>query len=174
MYKRLIVGCGKFHQKQEGDITLDIKPFDGVDIVHDLNVDFPFENDSVESIIALHIVEHLDDLIHFMDECWRILIPGGELYIETPLAGANTELEFADPTHKRCYTSYTFHNYFTLSGIQNFGYTEKPWAIINCGTKSAQPSLYTKHDILIFHGYPLKKDIWLNTETLELQSEQGE
>jgi len=161
MYRRLIAGCGKYHEKQEGDHTLDISPFDGVDTVHDLNKDFPFKDNEFDSIIALHIVEHLDNLVHFMDESWRILTPGGEIYIETPLAGANTELEFADPTHKRCYTTYTFHNYFTLRGIHDFGYTDKPWAVIACYTKSAQPLQYEKHDILVFHGYPIKKEICL-------------
>ena len=157
MFRKLIVGCGKHYCKQDlNECTLDIIKFPNVDIVHDLNKTFPFKDNSFESIIAIHVVEHLTSLLHFMNESWRVLSKGGELYIETPLAGANTELEFADPTHIRCYTTYTFHNYFTLRGINDFGYTDKPWSIVTCHTQSAQPLKYTNHDILIFHGYPIK------------------
>ncbi len=156
MQRRLIVGCGQFHVKEPGDHTLDILPFPDVDTVHDLNYDLPFEDDEFDYMVAIHVVEHLQSLIHFMNEAWRVLKPGGELYIETPLAGANNELEFADPTHIRCYTTYSFHNYFTLSGVHNFGYTDKPWSIITCHSVPINPLKSDHPDVLVFHGYPLK------------------
>lgn len=154
---RLIIGAGIHHEHQDGDVTLDILSAEGIDVVHDANLDWPFEDNTFDEVIAIHVVEHLNSMMHFMNESWRVLNEGGELYIETPLAGANAELEFADPTHVRCYTPYTFHNYFTLRGIKEFGYTDKPWAIIACFTKPAQPLQYTTPDVLVFHGYPIKK-----------------
>lgn len=170
MFQRLVLGCGRFHPRKEGDVNLDIQPFENVDVVHDLNKPYPFEDNTFDAILSLHIVEHLKDMIHYMDECWRVLKEGGEMYLETPLAGANTELEFADPTHVRCYTTYTFHNYFTLTGIHNFGYTDKPWAIISCYTKQSQPHLSSPPDVLVFHGYPIKKKIILLDEQGEFNA----
>ncbi len=127
----LILGSGKNWPKQEGDVFVDIRPFPGVDVVLDLNTPlWPFQDNSVDSISAIHLVEHLHDLVNFMNECWRILKPGCYLYIETPLAGADPDLEFSDPTHIRCYRLHTFRNYFAPSGIEKFGYTDRPWNFI--------------------------------------------
>lgn len=128
---RLIVGAGKnFNKRDDNDVTLDIRPFDGIDVVADLNTRWPFEDETFLHISACHVVEHLQDLIHFMDEAHRVLKRGGSIYIETPLAGADPDLEYCDPTHVRCYRPYTFNNYFTPEGIEQFGYTDKAWAIL--------------------------------------------
>lgn len=145
--KRLILGCGKHHVKQENEITVDILSFPCVDIVADLNLAWPFEDNSVESISAIHLVEHLDSLIHFMNESWRVLKPGGSLYLETPLAGGDVDLEWADPTHKRCYRLHTFVNYFSLEGIDRFGYTDRGWNFFY---------LAVVNNCIIIHAYPLK------------------
>lgn len=134
---RLILGAGKSWPKEPGDIFVDIRKFEGIDVAHDLNVTpWPFKDNSSTEISAIHLVEHLKDLLTFMNECWRVLEKGGELYIETPMAGADIQLTHADPTHVRCYTQYTWINYFTKVGIAKFGYTDKPWAILNCQVDS--------------------------------------
>jgi SAM-dependent methyltransferase len=148
--QRLILGPGKHTKKCDGDIFCDIRPFEGIDVVHDLNVvPWPFEDNQFSHVSAIHLVEHLRDLVAFMDEAWRVLTPGGSLYLETPFAGTDPDLEFCDPTHVRCYRPHTFINYFTLEGIQKFGYTERPWAIYAVGTVPGQPT------ILRFHGTPI-------------------
>lgn len=151
-YKRLIVGPGKAWPKEAMDTFLDLRPFAGVDLVHDLNrLPWPPEDNSFDEVSAIHVVEHLDSLLDFMNECWRVLKPGGTLYIETPLAGANPDLEFADPTHRRCYRKHSFINYFTRQGIEAFGYTDRAWCILHVDPKRDQP------DVLVFHGTPLKQ-----------------
>lgn len=132
---KLIVGAGPHYKKTPGkekqEVTLDIRKFKNIDIVHDLNHDWPEDmHGQFLHISALHVVEHLNDLIHFMDQAWLCLKKGGSMYIETPLAGGDSDLEFCDPTHIRCYRPYTFTNYFTPEGIEQFGYTDKPWAIL--------------------------------------------
>lgn len=144
---RLIVGCGKNTIRQEGDILLDILPFPGIDIVHDLNKEIPFKDNELDEIAAIHVVEHLDSLVNFMNEAWRVLKQGGALYIETPEAGGDPDLQFADPTHVRCYRKHTFINYFTLSEAPKFGYTDKYWAILHLDVKDGN---------IIFHATPLK------------------
>lgn len=145
---KLIVGCGPNHQKQEGETTLDILPFPCVDKVHDLNrTPWPFDDGQFDEVIAIHVVEHLQSLISFMNEAHRILKNGGALYLETPLAGGNWDLTHADPTHVRCYRTHTFINYFTLTEAPKFGYTDKYWAIYHIGVKN---------DCIIFHATPIK------------------
>jgi predicted SAM-dependent methyltransferase len=145
---QLIVGCGPNWPKRENDIFLDVRPFDNVDVVHDLNfTPWPFEDNSMTEISAIHVVEHLNSLLDFMNESHRILQKGGALYIETPEAGANPDLQFADPTHVRCYRKHTFINYFTLSEAHKFGYTDKLWAIMHIESRDGN---------LIVHLTPIK------------------
>lgn len=60
----------------------------------------PFPDNSIESIITHHFFEHLrDGFIPLMDECYRVLKPGGVLRIIVPLFPSNAAV--ADPDHKR-------------------------------------------------------------------------
>ena len=145
---QLIVGCGPNWPKRKGDIFLDVLPFNGVDVVHNLDqCPWPFKENEFDEVSAIHVVEHLQSLLDFMNECHRILKPGGSLYIETPEAGADLDLQFADPTHVRCYRKHTFVNYFTRAEAPKFGYTDKYWSIWH---------LESKNGNLIFHGQPIK------------------
>lgn len=149
--QRLILGPGKHWPKEDGDIFLDVRKFENVDFVHDLNeLPWPVPENLFDHVSAIHLVEHLKDLVTFMDETWRILKVGGSLYIETPLAGGDPDLEFCDPTHVRCYRPHTFINYFTREGIHQFGYTDKPWSIMYIGVHKNNPN------VLVFHGMPIK------------------
>lgn len=134
--KTLVLGAGQ-HERIEGAVHHDGRKFDGIDLVFDLNKRWsidccgtPIEPNTYDRIIATHVVEHLNSLIHFMNNCHEVLPGGGTLTIETPNAGVNPDLEFCDPTHVRCYRPYTFHNYFTPEGIAKFGYTNKAWEFI--------------------------------------------
>ena len=147
---RLVVGCGPRHPKAPDEFLIDRLPFPGVDKVWDLDIcPWPVPDNSCLSITAVHVVEHLTSLlVPFMNECWRILQPGGLLYLVTPLAGANPDLEWCDPTHIRCYRRHSFINYFTPGGIERFGYTRLAWEF---------PELSVNHlQELIVRGHPLK------------------
>ena len=51
---------------------------------HDVKCDLhflPFANDSVDLIICPHILEFTDNYDHFLQECYRILIPRGKIVI---------------------------------------------------------------------------------------------
>jgi SAM-dependent methyltransferase len=103
---KLDLGCGK--NKREGFHGVDSRPFDGVDTVVDLvarakgfNVvntehggkeampkfrPWPWKEASVEEAHSSHFVEHLhaDERIHFVNELYRILKPGGKAQIIVP------------------------------------------------------------------------------------------
>ena len=138
MIKTLVVGCGpKPHRRQNTheETMLDCRPFEGVDVVHDLNqTPWPFEDGQFDEVVALHVLEHLQDFLQFHNEAWRVLKVGGALYIETPLAGANPDLTHGDPTHIRCYRPHSWINYLTISEGPKFGYTDRFWGIAHMGT----------------------------------------
>lgn len=74
---------------------------EGVDIVHDLTIfPYPFEDNSVDALHASHFVEHLDgpERMKFMDECYRILKPGGKMRLTHPYYKSVRAVQ--DPTHK--------------------------------------------------------------------------
>lgn len=147
-FTRLVVGCGPEWPKTKDDVFLDRIKFSGVDVVHDLNVvPWPFGDGTFDEVSAIHVVEHLQSLLSFMDEAHRVLKPGGSLYIETPEAGGNFDLTHADPTHVRCYRKHTFINYFTRAEAHKFGYTNRLWAILHLEVRNA---------VIIVHLSPIK------------------
>jgi SAM-dependent methyltransferase len=67
---------------------------------------FGLETDSVEALRASHIVEHLVDLVGFINECHRVLVPGGELLVICPYQFSVAAWQ--DPTHVRAVNEVTF------------------------------------------------------------------
>lgn len=63
----------------------------------DLRLDWPFADSSVGVIQASHIFEHLPDSVHTMNEAYRVLAPGGWLFIDVPSTDGRGA--FQDPTH---------------------------------------------------------------------------
>jgi len=122
---RLNLGCGR--DIRRGWVNLDRQPFPGVDVAHDLDVlPWPFEATAFERIDALDVFEHVADLVAVMDECWRVLAPGGALVIRGPLA--NGAHHWIDPTHRRAFVPGSF-DYFcanTRRG-QRYGYGAGRW-----------------------------------------------
>lgn len=108
--RALNVGCGTdIRPAAEGWTNMDLVAIPGADVVHDaLAFPWPFPDATFDLVLARHIVEHIphrmgddprDGFFRFMEECHRILRPGGRLEIVTPHPrSVNT---IADPTHTR-------------------------------------------------------------------------
>lgn len=81
---KLDLGCGK--TKQAGFIGVDIRKFDGVDQEVDLRQPWPWADNSVAQVFCAHFIEHLKpaERIHFVNELWRVLVPGGTATIIIP------------------------------------------------------------------------------------------
>lgn len=90
---RLHVGSGK--ARLEGWINLDYQDLPGVDVVCDVTKGLKFSN--VEAVFAEHFLEHLAlaDAIDFLEECHKVLVPGGWVRLSTP------NLEWVWHTHYR-------------------------------------------------------------------------
>lgn len=65
--------------------TLDIDPEVHPDTVGDMR-SLPFQDESFEALIAMHCVEHIGmfEVFKTLKEFYRVLKPGGELYITVP------------------------------------------------------------------------------------------
>jgi len=95
---KLDLGCGK--SKREGFTGVDSRPFDGVDVVADLTGPWPWADGEVEEIHASHFIEHLTapQRIHFVNEAWRVLKPGGKATLIAPHWGSCRA--YGDLTHQ--------------------------------------------------------------------------
>lgn len=96
---KIDLGCGT--QKREGFVGVDVRAFDGVDVVMNMGVDrWPWDDNSVEEAHASHAVEHLTrpERIHFVNELFRVLVPGGKATIIVP--HWNSTRAYGDLTHE--------------------------------------------------------------------------
>lgn len=67
----------------------------------------PFPDNSIENIVSHHCLEHIGDgFIPLMDQCYRVLKPGGIFRIIVPLFPSFAAVEDAD--HRRYFCKNTF------------------------------------------------------------------
>lgn len=63
----------------------------------------PFENDSIDLIICSHLIEHLHNPIHFLNESRRVLKSGGGMILITPDYRKQYKTFWRDHTHVHPY-----------------------------------------------------------------------
>ena len=76
------LGCG--NRKKEGFVNVDWDKECKPDIIADLNVNLPFKDNEVDEVYCSHIIEHVDDIFHFMYEIWRVCKPKALVKIIAP------------------------------------------------------------------------------------------
>jgi SAM-dependent methyltransferase len=105
---KLDLACGQ--NRVEGYFGCDIAAGEKVDAVIDLEqYPWPIESSSAEDIVCNHYIEHVTDLMQFMNEVYRILKPGGKVKFVAPYY---TSMRcWQDPTHKRAISEATFLYY---------------------------------------------------------------
>ncbi len=93
----LDVGCGI--NKLKGSIGIDRNPASRADVLCDLDrFPYPFRDSSFDALQAVHVIEHVSDVIRTMEEFHRLVRHGGEVFIVTP---HYTDFSsFCDPTHR--------------------------------------------------------------------------
>lgn len=111
----LDVGCGI--NKYPGAIGIDRLGNTRADILADLDqFPFPIRDSTFDEVRAIHVIEHVADVIRTMEEFHRLLRHRGRVVIETP---HYTDFSsFCDPTHRWHLNSYSLR-YF---GDDNAGY----------------------------------------------------
>ena len=102
---KLNLGCGTDIKK--GYVNLDRAKIKRVDIVHSLeSFPYPFKDNTFEEVIAINVLEHLDDTIKVMEEIWRISRNNAKVIIRVPYW--NSIDSITDPTHKKLFNQYSF------------------------------------------------------------------
>jgi ubiquinone/menaquinone biosynthesis C-methylase UbiE len=107
---KIIIGAGD--QRADGYITCDFDPATQPNHVFDLERDrFPFDTNSVDTVIASHVLEHLGDgYFHCLQELYRVCCHGAIVHVHVP--HHRHDDFFADPTHRRP---------ITVDGLKLFG-----------------------------------------------------
>jgi SAM-dependent methyltransferase len=77
----------------------------------------PFPDDSIESMISHHCLEHIGPgYLRLMDECFRVLKPGGKFRIIVPLFPSMAAV--SDPDHVRYFGKDTFESFCAVPNTQ--------------------------------------------------------
>lgn len=103
-----------------------------IDVVWDLNeLPWPWADESFDLVVARSVFEHLRiTLIESVNECWRILRPGGRMYLKVP--HWQSDSSYMDPTHYWRFSLQipTIFDPKTEYGRAYAFYTDRKWKII--------------------------------------------
>lgn len=103
---KLILGAGAT-EREPGAVHLDMAALPGIDVVHNLDtLPWPFADSSFDFIQAHDIIEHVEKVVPFIEECHRIGTPGALLEIRTVLW--DKENSYTDPTHRHWFNRNSF------------------------------------------------------------------
>ena len=108
--EKKVLNVGPGLNKIKNAISIDVNDTLNPDIAWDLNkYPWPIDTSSFDRVIALNVIEHLNDTMKTMEELHRITKPNGTIYILCP--HFSDAAAFSDPTHKSFFSSRTF-DYF--------------------------------------------------------------
>lgn len=96
---RLNLGCGK--HPMEGWVNVDSTKGPGVDHVMSLERihPWPWDTDSVDEVMASHVIEHLANPLRMMNQLWRVCKPDARATFACPYGSSDDAWE--NPTHVR-------------------------------------------------------------------------
>lgn len=115
---RLDLACGT--ERVDGFDGVDFRPLEGVAHVVDLTAyPWPWADSSVEALRCSHYVEHVVDLVAFMNEAHRILVPGGTFEIVHPYQ--HSDRAWQDPTHVRALNMRSW-DYYNAGELRALGH----------------------------------------------------
>lgn len=126
---KLNLGCGT--DIRPGYINVDAIKGRGVDVVCDITQKLPFENNSIEEIVAQDILEHLtrEQLIFTLGEISRVLNISGKLFVRVPNVDAIFD-KFADDSETRNLYLYGNTSNTGVWGSHKVGLTSKEFKIM--------------------------------------------
>ena len=114
----LDIGCG-YLNREKGAIGLDIDAACKPNVQGDIQ-DLPFKDESFDVVNAVHVLEHVPNIVKTFNEVWRVLKPNGEFNVRVPLFP--TLGSICDPTHVRFFIPDSF-GYFCekdwLTGLKH-------------------------------------------------------
>lgn len=122
----------------------------------DLEKRIPIQSDSVDVVICLQVIEHLQHPKALLQEVYRILRKGGQLIISTPnmktFSPTGVEL---DPYHYIEYTQETFNALLQpiFSAIEYFHVTGNATVLDRLHQDMEMAKRYVRYDILRLHKW---------------------
>jgi ubiquinone/menaquinone biosynthesis C-methylase UbiE len=90
----------------QGAIDIANERYPGINLIqHQVAAKFPFPDRSFQTLVMNQVIEHLSapDGQSCIRECYRVLKPGGVLYIASPSKFNKAERD-GDPTHRHLYS----------------------------------------------------------------------
>jgi len=81
---KIDIGCGNITQRKKGYTGIDVNPDYQPDILHDCNEGLPFSDNEIEAISSDNSLEHFWNHVFVLQECYRVLKPGGILELVLP------------------------------------------------------------------------------------------
>jgi len=108
----LDLGCGKNKYKSENPsdvvIGIDFSEDSDADVIHDLTkFPYPLKDSEFDMIICSHVIEHLPNTLHVLEELWRIAKNGATVKIWTPYFSCPGA--YTDVTHIKYFTYNSFN-----------------------------------------------------------------
>lgn len=136
------LNIGSADNYRPGYVNVDRHQYGSVDVVTDLTQRWPWEDSSVDEVLAYDIIEHLPDKIHTMNEAHRVLRRGGLFDIIVPTTDGRGAWQ--DPTHVSYWNRNSFF-YYCL-GVPEYERFYKAYGITaKFILLSAQEELLTDH-----------------------------
>jgi predicted SAM-dependent methyltransferase len=136
--KEILLELGAGSTRRDGWITIDT--VESCDIVWDLKNGIPFPDESVSHLYSSHFFEHLSfkEGQRFLDECLRVLRPGGKfsicvpnarIYIDAYLSNADLDATTIPSIYEPAYNETTridYLNYIAyMDGNHNYMFDEE-------------------------------------------------
>lgn len=118
---KLNLGC--CDTRPAGFTNIDIVP--PADQIADLREPWPWNDNSVDEVLARDVFEHLPDKRHSMNELWRVLKPGGIARIQVPHA-TDGDGGHCDPTHRSYWTTSDFE-YWVKGTFEHERFKNSPY-----------------------------------------------
>lgn len=119
--KKLQLGCGR--NWLEGWLNSDYFPRTSDILQLDVTVALPFEDDTFDYIFSEHVIEHISypEGAYMLEECFRVLKPGGVLRVGTPDLAFLVNLYREDEAsgHARTQIEQEFLEYFLANEIKD-------------------------------------------------------
>jgi len=113
----LDLGCGR--TKAPASVGLDWNlDATAADVLADVNRPLPFADDTFDEVRAVHIVEHVEDVVRTLSEIHRVTKPGGSIYLVTPHCSDYSS--WCDPTHRWHLNSFSFFPFGRMHGERHW------------------------------------------------------
>ena len=153
--RTLDVGCGI--NKYPGAIGIDHNASTRADVLCELDhFPYPFQDESFTALRAIHVIEHVSDVMKTMEEFHRLLKPGGRAFIVTP---HYTDFSsFCDPTHRWHLNSYSLR-YFGQDHAGYGYYSKVRFREISTRVKLLSLWRYLGFELLV-NAFPRFRRFW--------------